>query len=130
MESSVQCSEVYTQRWKHYRRKPPDGSDISISVTDSGEGIPNSEIPYVFDLFLQADGSTTRRHGGLGLGLVIVRRLVLAHGGVVHQTSGGVGKGAAFVFQLPAQAAFSIARGNDENGLEDSNNFSSQMDLG
>ena len=65
-----------------------DGSDVSIAVVDSGEGIAPAALPFVFDLFQQADASITRRHGGLGLGLAIVRRLVSAHGGTVTVRNG------------------------------------------
>jgi len=73
-----------------------------IRVSDSGIGIAPAFLPYVFDKFRQADASTTRRHGGLGLGLAIVRHLVELHGGRVDVESGGEGKGATFVVRLPA----------------------------
>jgi PAS domain S-box-containing protein len=81
------------------------GSNISIRVSDSGEGIHAEALPFIFDLFHQADASTTRRHGGLGLGLAIVRQLVTAHGGSVRAQSDGAGKGAVFVVELPARSA-------------------------
>jgi signal transduction histidine kinase/ActR/RegA family two-component response regulator len=82
-----------------------DGSDVCISVTDTGEGMRRDVLPLVFEPFQQADASTTRRHGGLGLGLAIVKRLVSAHGGVVRAESEGEGKGATFTVRLPARAA-------------------------
>jgi PAS domain S-box-containing protein len=72
-----------------------------ITVSDTGQGIAPDFLPYVFDRFRQADGSTTREHGGLGLGLAIVRHLVEAHGGSVHAYSTGAGAGATFTVDLP-----------------------------
>ena len=76
-------------------------SQTRITVSDTGQGIAQDFLPYVFDRFRQADGSTTRQHGGLGLGLAIVRHLVEAHGGSVHAFSAGVGAGATFTVDLP-----------------------------
>ena len=86
------------------------GSDICITVVDSGEGIAAAALPFVFDLFQQADASITRRHGGLGLGLAIVKRLVSAHGGTVTVRSEGEGKGTTFVVRLPAKSAVPAIR--------------------
>jgi CheY-like chemotaxis protein len=77
------------------------GSHVDIIVADTGEGIPQEFLPYVFDRFRQADASTTRRHGGLGLGLSIVKQLVELHGGTVRATSPGENQGATFVVALP-----------------------------
>jgi len=77
------------------------GASAVISVTDTGEGIPPSLLPYVFDRFTQGDSSVTRLHGGLGLGLSIVRHLVELHGGHVSARSDGPGEGAAFSVTLP-----------------------------
>lgn len=83
-----------------------DGEDAEIRVTDTGIGIEPDFLPYVFERFRQADTSAARTHGGLGLGLAIVRYLVEAHGGSVHATSEGRGKGTTFVVRLPrAQGA-------------------------
>lgn len=76
-------------------------SHVEISVSDSGQGIPQDFLPYVFDRFRQADGTTTRQHGGLGLGLAIVRQLVEMHGGTVEARSNGEEKGATFIVKLP-----------------------------
>jgi signal transduction histidine kinase/ActR/RegA family two-component response regulator len=73
-----------------------------LSVIDTGTGIPPDFLPAVFEPFRQADGSATRAHGGLGLGLTIVRHLVEAHGGNVSAASGGAGMGATFTVRLPA----------------------------
>jgi PAS domain S-box-containing protein len=77
------------------------GAAALISVTDTGEGIPSSLLPYVFDRFTQGDSSVTRLHGGLGLGLSIVRHIVELHGGQVAAHSEGQGKGATFSVRLP-----------------------------
>jgi NO-binding membrane sensor protein with MHYT domain/CheY-like chemotaxis protein/two-component sensor histidine kinase len=76
---------------------------ITIKVEDSGVGIDPAFLPYVFDRFRQADASITRRYGGLGLGLSIVKNLVELHGGSVHVTSHGEGQGAVFSVVLPTQ---------------------------
>lgn len=76
-------------------------SHAEIIVSDTGEGIDPSLLPYVFDRFRRADGSSTRRHGGLGLGLAIVRHLVELHGGLVSVDSQGLGRGASFTINLP-----------------------------
>ncbi|RYZ06129.1 MAG: hybrid sensor histidine kinase/response regulator [Myxococcales bacterium] len=83
-----------------------EGTDVELEVADSGQGIAADFLPYVFERFRQAEGSTTRRHGGLGLGLALVRHLVEAHGGSVHAESEGVGRGATFRVRFPMQAVF------------------------
>jgi signal transduction histidine kinase len=80
------------------------GPTISLSVTDTGRGIEPDFLPYVFERFRQADSSTTRRFGGLGLGLAIVRHIVELHGGRVFADSDGLGKGATFRITLPVRA--------------------------
>ncbi|MBE9225017.1 PAS domain-containing protein [Phormidium sp. LEGE 05292] len=74
---------------------------VVIEVTDTGIGIKPEFLPFVFDRFRQADGSTTRLYGGLGLGLAIVRHIVELHGGVIYVQSEGEGKGATFTVKLP-----------------------------
>ena len=81
------------------------GNDAQLSVSDTGQGISSDFLPYIFDRFRQADGTTTRRHGGLGLGLAIVRHLVELHGGTVHADSPGAGRGATFNIKLPLAKA-------------------------
>jgi CheY-like chemotaxis protein/nitrogen-specific signal transduction histidine kinase len=80
-------------------------SHLEIAVSDTGAGIHPDFLPHVFDRFRQADGSTTRAHGGLGLGLAIVRHLVELHGGEVVADSSGVGRGATFSVRLPLMLA-------------------------
>jgi len=76
-------------------------SHVVIAVSDSGEGIKLDFLPHIFERFSQADGSTTREHGGLGLGLAIVRHLVELHGGTVRAESPGQGLGSTFIVSLP-----------------------------
>jgi len=82
-------------------------SAVQISVSDSGEGIDPEFLPYIFDRFSQADSSTTRKFGGLGLGLSIVRHIMELHGGRVSATSGGLGQGTTMTIQLPIPALLS-----------------------
>lgn len=75
-----------------------------ITVSDTGKGISPDFLPHVFDYFRQADGTTTRRFGGLGLGLAIAHHLISLHGGTIQATSLGEGQGATFTVKLPAVA--------------------------
>ena len=79
-------------------------SYVELTVADNGQGIHPDFLPHVFDRFRQADGTSTRRHGGLGLGLSIVRHLVELHGGTVRVHSAGEGQGATFYVRLPLLA--------------------------
>jgi signal transduction histidine kinase/ActR/RegA family two-component response regulator len=88
-------------------------SHLELAVADSGEGIAADFLPFVFDRFRQADASTTRRHGGLGLGLAIVRQIAELHGGSVRVSSPGVGLGSTFVVSLPTAAAGAVQQGED-----------------
>ena len=81
------------------------GNDVEMIVTDTGQGIVPEFLPSVFDVFRQADGSTTRMHSGLGLGLSIVKNLVEAHGGSVAVHSAGQDRGSTFIVRLPIVAA-------------------------
>ena len=82
-----------------------DGARAVIRVEDTGQGIAPEFLPHVFERFRQAETSRTRRHGGLGLGLAIVRHLVQLHGGTVRAESAGVGRGSCFVVELPLEDA-------------------------
>ena len=90
-----------------------EGSHVKIRVVDTGAGIAPEHLPHIFDRFRQVDSSTTRAHGGLGLGLAIVRHLVEGHGGTVSVSSEGEGKGATFTVSLPIRA---VARPLDHDG--------------
>jgi CheY-like chemotaxis protein/nitrogen-specific signal transduction histidine kinase len=94
----------------------PEGGDVHVDlqyaderaqivVRDTGEGIPAPFLDHVFERFRQADSTVTRRHGGLGLGLAIVRHLTEAHGGSVRADSAGAGQGSTFTVTLPASLA-------------------------
>jgi signal transduction histidine kinase/ActR/RegA family two-component response regulator len=78
-------------------------SHVEITVCDTGEGIDPAFLPHVFERFRQADASTTRNHGGLGLGLSIVHQLVEMHGGTVRAKSPGLGRGSTFIVLLPVR---------------------------
>ena len=81
------------------------GFSARITVTDTGEGIAPEFLPHIFDRFRQADSSSTRRYGGLGLGLAIVRHLAELHGGTVEAFSGGLNQGATFSVTVPCAVA-------------------------
>jgi signal transduction histidine kinase/ActR/RegA family two-component response regulator len=81
-----------------------DGSQLELDVTDTGQGIDASFLAHVFDRFKQADPSTTRQHGGLGLGLAIAKNLIEMHGGTIEARSAGLGQGASFLVRVPIAA--------------------------
>ena len=78
-----------------------DSDGAVLRVTDTGQGIDASFLPHVFEMFRQADGSNRRRHGGLGIGLALVRQLVHLHGGTISAESDGPNKGSRFTVRLP-----------------------------
>jgi PAS domain S-box-containing protein len=86
-------------------------ASVVIEVEDNGQGIPKGFLSYIFERFWQVDGSSTRKQGGLGLGLAIVRHLTELHGGTVEAFSQGEGQGACFTLKLPLGTA-PVARGN------------------
>ena len=75
--------------------------EVELIVRDTGQGIARDFLPYLFDRFRQADASASRRHGGLGLGLALVRQIIELHGGSVTATSAGLNRGSAFTVRLP-----------------------------
>ena len=85
-------------------RARDEGGAVAVIVSDTGIGIRPDFLPFVFDRFRQGDQSPTREHGGLGLGLSIVRHLTELHGGTVTAGSAGVGKGATFTVRLPVRS--------------------------
>jgi signal transduction histidine kinase len=87
-----------------------EGETLVISVSDEGEGIDPTFLPHAFERLRQADTSTTRAQGGLGLGLYLARHLTLLHGGTLTAESPGLGQGSVFTIRLPAGA--DIADGN------------------
>lgn len=91
------------------------GGFLLIRVSDTGKGIQTDFLPYIFDYFRQENSTTTRKFGGLGLGLAIVRHLVELHGGIVQADSPGEGKGATFTVQLPVKSTSLETKLEDKN---------------
>jgi signal transduction histidine kinase len=87
------------------------GSEAYMVVADTGRGIESDFLPHIFDKFRQAETSTTRAAGGVGLGLAIVRSLAELHGGKVRAESDGAGRGACFTLTLPLASAVRTSRG-------------------
>ena len=85
-------------------------SHVEVAVSDTGQGISKDFLPYVFDRFRQADSAITRLHGGLGLGLAIVRHLIELHGGLTEARSPGEGQGATFTVRLPIMISHDSGR--------------------
>jgi signal transduction histidine kinase/ActR/RegA family two-component response regulator len=92
-----------------------EGSNVQLRVSDTGCGISTDFLPFIFDRFRQADGTSTRNHGGLGLGLAIVRHLVELHGGTVEAESAGEESGSTFTIRLPREPSH---EGLKSNGRE------------
>ncbi|MGC2305365.1 hybrid sensor histidine kinase/response regulator [Candidatus Binatus sp.] len=88
--------------------------ELTLSVRDTGQGISQDFLPHVFDRFSQAENGSTRAHGGLGLGLAIVRHLVELHAGTVEADSAGSGQGATFSVRLPIKDSKASIAGNDD----------------
>ncbi|MDZ8183720.1 MAG: PAS domain S-box protein [Nostoc sp. ChiSLP02] len=107
--------------WIEVRLEQIDGY-AQIAVSDTGIGIHPNFLPYVFDYFRQADGATTRKFGGLGLGLAIVRQIVEAHGGTVWAESPGQGQGAIFTLRLPLMPT-QVVQQQDSQPLESAFNL-------
>jgi CheY-like chemotaxis protein len=103
-------------------------SHLRVSVADTGEGIDPAFLPYVFERFRQADASTSRRHGGLGLGLSIAKQLVELHGGSIHASSNGHGTGSTFTVELPAMVLGIDAAGRGGPRQQASHSIDEQRD--
>jgi signal transduction histidine kinase/ActR/RegA family two-component response regulator len=101
LSNAVKFTEPNGHVTVRLRRVP---AAAEITVIDDGVGIPPAFLPWVFEPFRQADASSTRRHGGLGLGLSIVKHLVEAHGGTISAFSEGEGRGSTFIVRLPTRA--------------------------
>ncbi len=101
--------------WVELRRGAPGAQ---IIVRDNGQGITPDLLPYVFDRFKQGDSSVSRRLGGLGLGLALVKHLVELHGGNVAVESPGEGQGATFTVNLPVRAILGISGAEEQRGRE------------
>ncbi|MHC5932798.1 hybrid sensor histidine kinase/response regulator [Nostoc sp.] len=110
----------------------PTQSHVQIRVSDTGGGIAAEFLSHVFERFCQADSSKTRSHGGLGLGLAIVRHLVELHGGTVCAQSPGIGQGATFIVNLPMKAVDVEANIAEELSsvvdIQEANNYLPKLD--
>jgi PAS domain S-box-containing protein len=102
-------------------------SAMYVAVTDTGEGLSPTFLPHAFERFRQADASITKKKGGLGLGLSIVKQLVEMHGGSVTASSAGVGHGATFIVELPLANGTSVVRDQPE-ALRGAGNFVSALE--
>ncbi len=99
----------YNDRGGHIRLTAErQGSDVIVSVKDSGIGIPADQLSHIFEMFSQVDRSLEKSQGGLGIGLTLVRRLVEMHGGRVEARSAGLGKGSEFTVRLPVVVEASV----------------------
>ncbi|MEH2371629.1 hybrid sensor histidine kinase/response regulator [Nostoc sp.] len=107
-------------------------SHVQIRVSDTGAGIAAEFLSHVFERFCQADSSSTRSHGGLGLGLAIVRHLVELHGGTVSAESPGIGQGATFIVNLPMKAIYLEANTAEQLSsvvdVQETNNYLPKLD--
>ncbi len=104
----------------------PENGQVVLEVTDSGRGIPPEHLHRIFDRFLQIDATTTRAHGGLGLGLAICRHLVELHGGTIRARSAGLGTGSTFTVRLPVSG--SLNAGAPEEAAASSGSLASDAD--
>jgi PAS domain S-box-containing protein len=102
-------------------RSSSDGDNAVFSVKDNGEGIDPQFLPEVFEMFRQADGTFSRKHGGMGIGLALVRQLAGLHGGAVTAASEGVGKGAEFTIRLP------LSRETTQSGITNPSALSGEL---
>jgi len=107
LNNAAKYTEPGGKIWLDVRR---EGSKAVVSVRDTGEGIPSDMLPRVFDLFTQLDSTYSRKRGGLGIGLTLVKRLVEMHGGEIAAISEGPGHGSEFVMRLPLTTVAPRAR--------------------
>jgi PAS domain S-box-containing protein len=98
LTNAAKYTEANGRIWLTVRR---EGDEAALSLRDTGIGIAPDMLPHVFELFVQADHSSTKAHGGLGIGLTLVKNLVEMHGGSVEAHSAGLGQGSEFVVRLP-----------------------------
>jgi PAS domain S-box-containing protein len=98
-----------------------EGEEVLVRIRDTGIGIPPSLLTHVFDLFVQVDRSLEQSHGGLGVGLALVKRLVEMHGGTVEASSEGRGKGSEFIVRLPALGSAAAGKPKNKDGTVPSN---------
>src|SRR4029077_12140658 len=102
--NAIRFSPQETTIWTTLDRvESPSGEQVRLQVRDRGTGIKPGSIDRIFEAFTQLDGTSTRAHGGLGLGLAITRTLVEMHGGTIVADSAGEGKGTTFVVCIPAR---------------------------
>ncbi|CAN5362319.1 hypothetical protein BH09MYX1_BH09MYX1_22430 [soil metagenome] len=109
LEPAHQRDQIHARQWTRRRGRPPRPDTTVIAVTDDGRGIAKEFLPHVFDRFRQAEGGSTRAHGGLGIGLTIVKNLVELPGGTIRAESDGDGRGSRFVVSLPTLRALGQA---------------------
>jgi len=92
-----------------------DGPNAKLTISDTGQGIAPDFLPHVFEIFRQADGSSSRKQGGLGIGLALVKQLVELHGGLITASSKGLDQGAQFTIWLPTRSALEVAQPSEAN---------------
>src|SRR5262249_33822890 len=116
LNNASKYSENGGQIWLSAKLK---STEMVLRIRDTGIGIPSDFLPHVFELFTQSDHSLDRSHGGLGIGLTLVRALVQMHGGTVEALSDGLGHGSEFVFRLPVLTGIpqSAQVGPEHNGV-------------
>jgi len=114
----VRLAQVFVNLLSNAAKYTPNGGEIDVTaqcedegvvvvrVRDNGIGIPPEKLPHLFEMFYQVDSSLERAHGGLGIGLTLVERLLHLHGGTVSASSGGIGRGSEFSVRLPIMGSF------------------------